>query len=152
VSKLLRNQFMRGFNMARIGLSLLLLAGCALLGTLVDVESTSAQRFRSPALAASRHTVAPPESPEHGYRHFVRGGAELVFDARLSAYAVSDYSDRYFHGKRYLWHHGDRWQISNNFEGPWKDVSEREVPRGLRNHYAQKSNDERPAVPAKKAP
>jgi hypothetical protein len=143
---------MRGFVVVRISVSILVLTGSVCLGTLVDVDPVSAQRFRSPAMMAVRNTVALPENPDHGYRHFARGGVELVFDAQLSAYVVDGQSDHYFHGKSYLWRHGDRWQMSSRIEGPWMDVSEAKIPRELRRHYAHKSREKQPAVPARQAP
>ena len=67
--------------MARTGFSLLVLTSCVFVGTFVYSEVASAQRYHSPAMARLRYLAPPPVAPDHGHRHFYRGGVQLVFDA-----------------------------------------------------------------------
>ena len=77
---------------------------------------------------------------------------ELTFDSQLSAYVVAGHSDRFYRGEHFLRRHTDRWQASRRLEGPWANISEADVPRELRRHYANKSSEKRSAVPAQQAP
>ena len=138
--------------MARTGFSLLVLTSCVFVGTFVYSEVASAQRYHSPAMARLRYSAPPPVAPDHGYRHSYRGGVQLVFDARLAAYVVAGYSDRYFQAEHFFWHHDGHWRISRRLEGPWQDPERDEIPRALRRHYAQKSSDSSPPAPARQAP
>lgn len=73
----------------------------------------------------------PPHAPAHGYRHHHAHGVVLVFDAKLGLYYVAGHSDINYHQGRFYRHHGDRWQVSKKFKGPWGRAGKRAVPKAL---------------------
>ena len=74
----------------------------------------------------------PPHAPAHGYHH-KHGNVALEFDSALEVYLVSGHSNYYFHDKYYYWATRCGGQITANCGGPWKAVSSKKLPKGLRN-------------------
>lgn len=74
----------------------------------------------------------PPHAPAHGYRH-KHHGVELVFDSEWGVYVVVDFPSHYYCKGHYYRLRESRWVRSVHIDGPWKSVSEKSLPPGLRN-------------------
>ncbi|NIO28552.1 MAG: hypothetical protein GTO29_08365 [Candidatus Latescibacteria bacterium] len=80
----------------------------------------------------AKHTGPPPHAPAHGYRHKHPDGVELVYQSSIGVYIVTGYSHHYFCKDRYYRLNKGYWQYSVHIKGPWKPVSEKKLPPGLR--------------------
>ncbi len=74
----------------------------------------------------------PPHAPAHGYRSKHRHGANLVYDAALGVYVVAGLRYHYFHDGHFYRFHGGIWQVGVHPKGPWRHVSVKRLPPGLR--------------------
>lgn len=74
----------------------------------------------------------PPHAPAHGYRDKHRHGQRLVFDAALGVYVVAGLPYHYFHDGHYYRFHGGIWEASVHPKGPWRHISKKRLPPGLR--------------------
>jgi len=82
------------------------------------------------AQPAMKKQGPPPHAPAHGYRHR-HGDVDLVFKSDLGVYLVDGHSGCYFSDGSFYRSRGGSWQISTRVDGPWKDVAESKVPKGL---------------------
>ena len=73
----------------------------------------------------------PPHAPAHGHRH-KHHGVELVFDSEWGVYVVVDFPSHYYCKGHYYRLRESRWVRSVHIDGPWKYVSEKSLPPGLR--------------------
>ena len=120
-------------NLTRIMGSVALVAICCTLsacGTIRYKNTSSVE-------PAKKHGP-PPHAPAHGYRH-KDGDVVLVFDSALDVYQVSGRSNYYFHDKHYYRSTSSGWEITTHFEGPWKPISTKKLPKGLRNSVQAKN-------------
>jgi len=74
----------------------------------------------------------PPHAPAHGYHH-KHGDVALEYDSTLKVYLVGGHSNYYFHDKSYYRATSSGWEITAQFEGPWKTISTKKLPKGLSN-------------------
>ena len=84
------------------------------------------------SVETSKETGPPPHAPAHGYRQ-KHGNTVLVYDSSLEVYVVSGRSDYYFQDNHYYHATHGGWEISTHIDGPWKPVSTKKLPKGLRN-------------------
>ena len=80
----------------------------------------------------------PPHAPAHGYRHKHQDGVELEFDNRLGVYFAVKMPSVYFYNNLYMRLSGENWEVSANFDGPWRPESKGEVPKKLKKEKKKK--------------
>jgi hypothetical protein len=73
----------------------------------------------------------PPHAPAHGYRQ-KHHGMELIYDSGLGVYVVVDFPNHYYCKGHYYRLRGIQWEVCVHLDGPWKSVSEKLLPPGLR--------------------
>jgi hypothetical protein len=73
----------------------------------------------------------PPHAPAHGYRAKYQG-RDLEFDSNTGVYVVVGLPDLFWCDGWYHRRLGDRWQRSDDWNGPWYDSTWDDVPPGLR--------------------
>lgn len=93
---------------------------------------TAVQYRSTGSVESAKNHGPPPHAPAHGYRH-KHGGVVLEYDSALEVYAVSGRSNYYFYKDRYYRTTSSGWEITAQFNGPWKSVSTKKLPKGLRN-------------------
>ena len=74
----------------------------------------------------------PPHAPAHGYRHKHQDGVELEYDNRLGVYFAVKIPSVYFYNGLYLRLSDSNWEVASNFNGPWRQEAEGEVPYKLK--------------------
>jgi hypothetical protein len=112
----------------------------ALLAICCTLSACGAVRYENTrSVEPAKKHGPPPHAPAHGYRH-KHGDVVLVFDSALEMYLVSGRSNYYFHDKHYYRATSSGWEITAHFEGPWKPVSTKKLPKGLRNSVQVKNN------------
>jgi len=91
-----------------------------------------AGHYRGPGVNAR---IVIPLAPVNGYRHHIRNGVTLIFDAGLGVYIVAGHPGYYYYNGRYFRRHADgHWIYGHHFRGPWVNyVSDGRLPRGFRN-------------------
>jgi hypothetical protein len=101
---------------------------------LTSCSGTARYKASVKSPAHTQTTVAkkgpPPHAPAHGYRH-KHGDVVLVYESSLGVYIVHGYQGHYFSDGNYYRSHKGAWQISVDFGGPWKKISETKVPKSL---------------------
>jgi hypothetical protein len=100
--------------------------------------STAVRYTNTGTLEPAKKHGPPPHAPAHGYRH-KQGNTVLVFDSALGVYLVDGRSNYYFHDKRYYRATSSGWEITTHIEGPWKPISTKKLPKGLRNSVQVKN-------------
>jgi hypothetical protein len=104
--------------------------------TKVVVVSPKPKPVKHAKVKSKKHGP-PPHAPAHGYRHKHQSGTELVFDSGLGAYAVVGVSGVYFQSNLYMRLLEGRWEVSGNFNGPWRKAKSREIPSKLKTAKGQ---------------
>ena len=89
------------------------------------------------------HHGPPPHAPAHGYRHKHEDGIVLVFESPMGLYVVSGHTDHYFHKNKYYRWRAGTWQRSSHFGGPWKKVTTKKLPHGLKHEKLKKEKKEK---------
>lgn len=118
--------------------SVALIATCVMFSACsTTVRHTSTRYVRT-----TKSHGPPPHAPAHGYRH-KHGDAVLVYDSTLEVYLVSGRPNHYFHGHHYYRTTSDGWQIAVTFEGPWKPISTKKLPKQLVHSVQAKNNKKR---------
>lgn len=85
----------------------------------------------------------PAVAPAYGYRHgYPNDRILLVYDPAIRAYTVTGYPHYYYTGGRYYRVRGSTWYRTSRLDGPWREVSYKSVPYGLKQGYYYK---EKPA-------
>ena len=126
----------------RINISFLWLVLFA--GSLALTSCSGAVRYKKTGQPAATTETAvskkgpPPHAPAHGYRH-KQGNVVLVYQSNLGIYAVDGHKGYYFHEGDFYRSHKGKWQMSANFGGPWKKISESKLPKGLNNNQHAKA-------------
>lgn len=85
----------------------------------------------------------PPHAPAHGYRH-KQHGVELTYDSGRSIYVVVGFPRHYYYKGHYYRPGGVQWEVSAHIDGPWKSVSEKSLPPGLRGKEKGKGKSKEP--------
>ena len=80
----------------------------------------------------------PPHAPAHGYRH-KHGSVVLVYKSELGIYTVDGHEGYYFHESAYYRSHKGKWQKSKDMKGPWKKVSDSNLPASLQSNQHAKA-------------
>lgn len=80
--------------------------------------------------APEREYGPPPASAPHGTRYLLADGTEVVYQQRLSAYAVLGISDTYYDGGWFFRRRDDAWYVAPAVDGPWK-LLRGPLPEGL---------------------
>ena len=114
-------------NLIKIAGSVALIAICCMLSAC----STTVQYKDTDSVEAAKKHGPPPHAPAHGYRH-KHGDMVLVYDSALEVYLIGGRSNYYFHDKHYYRSTSSGWEITAHFEGPWKPISTKKLPKGLR--------------------
>ena len=65
---------------------------------------------------------------------------DLEFDSTLEVYLVSGHANCYFDDRYYYRVSYIGWEIAAQFEGPWKSISTKKLPKGLRDSDHAKKN------------
>jgi hypothetical protein len=73
----------------------------------------------------------PPHAPAHGYRH-KHHGVDFVYDSEWGVYVVVGFPSHYYYKSHYYRFHEAHWEMGVHIDGPWKFVSEKSLPKGLR--------------------
>ncbi|MFH1719965.1 MAG: hypothetical protein ABIF19_21635 [Planctomycetota bacterium] len=79
----------------------------------------------------SRGNGPPPHAPAHGYRR-KHSDLELVYDSQWGVYVVVDFPSHFYYKKRFYRHVDTHWEMGVNIDGPWKVVSQKAIPPGIR--------------------
>jgi hypothetical protein len=82
----------------------------------------------------------PPHAPAHGYRH-KHHNEDLKYDSVLEVYVMSGWPNYYYHKDHYYRSTDYGWETAGQLRGPWKSVSTKKLPKGLRN--SDKANDKK---------
>jgi hypothetical protein len=120
-------------NSTKIACAIALAAMCATLSAC----GTTVRYTNRGSVETAKKTGPPPHAPAHGYRH-KHGDTVLVFDSSLEVYVVSGHKDYYFQDSHYYHSTGNGWKIATRMDGPWKSVSTKKLPKGLRNSQQAK--------------
>jgi hypothetical protein len=119
--------------------NLLFLSLFTLAATLALTSCSGTARYKntgppapSPEIVVSKNGP-PPHAPAHGYRH-KHGNIVLVYQSSLGIYAVDGHQGYYFLEGHFYRRNGSKWQVSAQFEGPWKKVSKAKLPKELKNN------------------
>jgi hypothetical protein len=83
-------------------------------------------------IGSGRKNGPPPHAPAHGYRH-KHHGIEIIFDSEWGIYVVVGFPGHYYYKGHYYRFHEAHWEMGIHIDGPWKAVSVKSLPPGLRN-------------------
>ena len=122
-------------NTTKISGAVVLVALCCALSSC----STTIRHKNTTSVEAAKKNGPPPHAPAHGYRH-KHGDVVLVFDSALEVYAVTGHTNYYFHKKHYYRNTSKGWEMTTKFDGKWKSVSTKKLPKGLRSSKHAKSS------------
>jgi hypothetical protein len=116
------------FASPRAGLAIALLAGALVLGA---CATGSARPAATPA-AVPHHTPHPA----------------IAYDRSLGVHVLKGVPDSYLSDGRYLRFRADRWEVADDWDGPWRRAAPADVPAKLKRSYATRTGTKGP-VPAK---
>lgn len=101
--------------------------------------STTVRHTSTRYVSTTKSHGPPPHAPAHGYRH-KHGDAVLVYDSTLEVYLVSGHPNCYYHRDHYYRTTSSGWEIAVVFEGPWRPISTRKLPKELAHSVQVKNN------------
>jgi len=122
-----------------VGLVILVAICCTLSACSTAVQYKNTGRSTE-SVESAKKNGPPPHAPAHGYRH-KHDSVVLEYDTALEVYAVSGWPNHYFYKDRYYRATHSGWEITAKFDGPWKSVATKKLPKGLKKSgHAQNSN------------
>ena len=119
-------------------LCLSLFVGCKTLdevGVKIKFPSTDTEKVKH------KGKGPPPHAPAHGYRHKHQDGIDLEYDSGLGVYFSVKMPSVYFYNGLYMQLSDGNWEVSANFNGPWRPEVEEQVPYKLKKTKGEKHRE-----------